>query len=444
MTMEMVEDKGTILVVDDTPTNIQVLFDVLSGSGYRVAIAKTGESALKRLQDHLPDLILLDVMMPGIDGFEICQRLKANDHTKDIPVIFMTALSESVDRVKGLKLGAVDYITKPIQHEEVLARIQVHLQLRQLNQTLEQRIAERTADLQAAIRRLERSQMQLVQSEKMSSLGQLVAGIAHEINNPVNFIYGNVWPASNYVQSLLELIETFCNEYPELTPAVQEKMDEIDLNFVREDLPQLFHSMKIGSKRIRKIVLSLRNFSRLDEAEMKPVDLHEGIDNTLLILQNRTNATYDCPGIKIIKDYGELPKVECYASQLNQVFMNLLSNAIDALEESINQGQSITPTIHIQTQVIASNNVRIRIIDNGPGIPEDHQAKLFEPFFTTKPRGKGTGLGLSISHQIIVEKHSGKFYFESSSDKGTEFNIELPVLHVSRNMVRSQKAGIVD
>lgn len=423
--------KGTILIVDDTPTNIQVLFDVLNGVGYRVAIAKTGEIALARLQETLPDLILLDVMMPGIDGFETCRRLKADDRVKDIPVIFMTALSDPVDKVNGLTLGAVDYITKPIQHEEVLARIRVHLQLRQLNQTLEQRVSDRTADLEAALRALERSQTQLVQSEKMSSLGQLVAGVAYEINNPVNFIYGNLPPARDYVRDLIELVETFCQEYPELTPAVRDKMDEIELDFLQEDLPQLLNSMQVGAERIRQIVVSLRNFSRLDESEMKPVNLHDGLESTLLILQNRIKATYTRSKIEVIKDYGDLPQVECYASQINQVFMNLLSNAIDAVESAVMQGKTSVPSIQIQTEAIAGDRVRVQIIDNGTGISEACQSRLFEPFFTTKPSDKGTGLGLSISHQIVVEKHGGCLSCQSALGQGTEFAIELPVRHIS-------------
>ncbi|HEY9698388.1 MAG TPA: response regulator [Trichocoleus sp.] len=418
----------TILVVDDNPTNIQVLFDVLNESGYEVAVAKSGESALDRLQNHLPDLILLDVMMPGIDGFEACRRIKANEQTRDIPIIFMTALSDTLDKVKGLSLGAVDYITKPIQHEEVLARIQVHLQLRNLNKTLEQKVAERTLELNQALSSLKQSQVQLVQSEKMSLLGQLVAGVAHEINNPVNFIYGNLQPARTYVQDLLNLVELFCKENPNLTSKIQEHITKIDFEFLEEDLPRLLDSMEVGADRIRQIVLSLRSFSRLDEADMKQVDLHECIDSTLMILHHRLKAKSGSAVIKIVKEYGHLPMVECYPSQLNQVFMNLLCNSIDALEEAITQEPSKTnlPLICIQTGRLNSDHVFIKISDNGPGIPEDVHSKIFDAFFTTKPLGKGTGLGLSISYQIIVEKHRGQLTCNSTPGCGAEFTIEIP------------------
>lgn len=432
MSLAFSQEPSTILVVDDTPTNIQVLFDVLKASGYRIAVAKSGESALKRLQEALPDLILLDVMMPGIDGFETCRRLKENQITKDIPVIFMTALADPVDKVKGLNLGAVDYITKPIQQEEVLARIRVHLQLRHLNQTLESQVAQRTAHLTEALEQLKQAQLQLVQSEKLSSLGQLVAGVAHEINNPVNFIYGNLNPARDYVQDLMDLVNLFCQEYPEPTPALRERIEEIDLEFLQADLPKLMASMKLGADRIRQIVLSLRNFSRLDEADVKPVDLHEGIESTLLILHNRLKAHADHSDIKVIKDYGDLPLVECYASQINQVFMNLFSNAIDALEEAVEQGQMTQPQIRIQTEVIANSWVRIAIADNGPGIPLDVQERLFDSFFTTKPTGKGTGLGLSISRQIVVEHHQGHLTCQSTSGQGATFYIEIPI-HAASN-----------
>ncbi len=414
----------TILVVDDNPTNIQVLFDVLSEIGYRVAIAKNGEAALQRLQSYQPDLILLDVMMPGMDGFETCQRLKADMLTKDIPVIFMTALSDTVDKVKGLSLGAVDYITKPIQHEEALARIRVHLELSQTQKEL----AQRSAQLSEALAHLKESQLQIIQSEKMSALGQLVAGVAHEINNPVNFIYGNLMPAEEHIQALLTFVELYQECYPQPDPKIKAWMEEVDVEYLQDDLPKLINSMKLGSDRIRKLVLSLRNFSRLDESEYKAVDLHEGMESTLLILQHRIKPRPEHPGIEIVRHYGQLPLVECYPSQLNQVFMNLLSNAIDALEErhctSRNPGNP--SIITITTEALSPEKIRISIADNGCGIEENVSSQLFKPFFTTKSLGKGTGLGLSISHQIITEKHGGQISFHSAPGIGTEFRIEIP------------------
>ncbi|MBD2327961.1 response regulator [Alkalinema sp. FACHB-956] len=430
MAVDSLTQENTILVVDDTPTNLQVLFDLLSEQGYRVAIAKNGEIALQRIAALKPSLILLDVMMPGIDGFETCQRLKADPNTCDIPVIFMTALSDSVDKVKGLRLGAVDYITKPIQHEEVLARIQVHLQLCNATRALERR----TADLEAALENLKNTQLQLVQSEKMSALGQLVAGIAHEINNPINFIHGNLTHAKEYIQELLTFVELCQQQPPVPITEVQQYSQDIDLEFLCTDLFKLLDSMAIGTDRILDLVVSLRNFSRLDESPCKTVNLHDGIDSTIVILQYRLKAQTNCPAIQIIRDYGDLPEIECYPSQLNQVFMNLLSNAIDAFESSTSQ----EPTITIRTSLItrdASDSIPpswvvISIADNASGIPESIQSKLFDPFFTTKAVGKGTGLGLSISHQIITEKHQGKIECHSTLGQGTEFVVQIPVTQV--------------
>ncbi|MEG4405774.1 ATP-binding protein [Microcoleus sp. MON2_D5] len=294
-------------------------------------------------------------------------------------------------------------------------------ELEQARQTLEERVEQRTEELTAALYELKHTQTQLIQTEKMSSLGQMVAGVAHEINNPVNFIHGNLEYANHYIIDLLKLIRLYQQEYPQPTEAIAEEIAEIELDFLREDLLKLLDSMKIGSERIRQIVLSLRNFSRLDEAQMKLVDIHEGIDNTLLILSSRLKQ-----GIEVVKNYGELPEIECYPAQLNQVFMNIIVNAIDALEESShNSKKGKTPQIFIQTQKLDSSQILVRISDNGPGISLAIQSKLFDPFFTTKAPGKGTGIGLAICYQI-VEKHRGKIEVISSLGGGAEFAIALP------------------
>ena len=294
----------------------------------------------------------------------------------------------------------------------------------------EAQLREKADQLEQALLELQETQIQLIQTEKMSSLGQLVAGIAHEINNPVSFIYGNIPHATQYTQDLLHLVELYRRHYPNPVPEIQAEAEAIDLDFLSEDLPKLMDSMQIGAERIRQIVLSLRNFSRRDQAASERVDLHQGIDNTLLLLQHRLKAKAGHPEIRVIKEYGDLPLVECYAGQVNQVFMNILSNAIDALEEARSTTQELrsrSSMLRIRTELQDGNTVVIRMADNGPGIPPHVQQQIFDPFFTTKSVGQGTGLGLSISYQIVVEKHGGQLKCFSTPGEGTEFWIELPV-----------------
>ena len=322
------------------------------------------------------------------------------------------------------------------------------------SRTATQIAQDRAEQLGATLETLKQTQLQLVQSEKMSGIGQMVAGIAHEINNPISFIQGNLGHLQGYSEDLMRLIQVYQEECDPPSEELLEIMEEIELDFLLEDLPKTLNSMTIGTDRIREIVLSLRNFSRLDQAEFKQADIHEGINSTLLILGHRLKPRSTFPGIEIIKNYGDLPLVDCAPGQLNQVFMNILANAIDALEESTFRRQVVsakspgkssqalpqpnfaspsTPIITIGTQQIEPNRIQIRIADNGPGVSEEIRAKLFDPFFTTKGVGKGTGLGLSISYQIVTERHGGSLYCQSDPSQGTEFVIEIPIHQGNHN-----------
>ncbi|MBC1237284.1 GAF domain-containing protein [Nostoc sp. 2RC] len=313
---------------------------------------------------------------------------------------------------------------------------QVSVALRQANlfqqSSLLGQTREEANQLAQALNELRTAQLQIIHTEKMASLGQLVAGVAHEINNPVNFIHGNLEHAHQYTQDLLRCVQLYQENYPNARQEIQEFLKKAEIEFLFDDLPKLFQSMKVGTERIREIVSSLRNFSRLDEADFKSANIHEGIDSTLMILQNRLKSSIDGPTIRVIKDYDTLPPIECYPGQLNQVFMNLLSNAIDALEERNAQGSSevlaANPSeIRISTSLLNKDWIAIRIADNGLGMDEKILSRLFDPFFTTKVVGKGTGLGLSISYQIVTDKHKGKIYCQSEPLKGTEFVVELPI-----------------
>ncbi|MBD2169378.1 HAMP domain-containing protein [Calothrix membranacea FACHB-236] len=297
---------------------------------------------------------------------------------------------------------------------------------------LEDRVEERTAELKTALTQLQRTQAQVIQGEKMSSLGQLVAGVAHEINNPVNFIHGNITHLNEYTKDLLRMIYLYQERHPEDDAEIQALAEEIDLEFLTEDMQKMLSSMKMGTDRIRSIVLSLRNFSRIDEAEFKAVNIHEGIESTLLILQHRLKEKPEHPAIEVIRDYGDLPPIECYPGKLNQVFMNILVNAIDALDEvnskrTYEENQQNPSQITIRTYISNAQWVEIAIADNGPGIPEQVKNRIFDPFFTTKAVGKGTGMGMAISYQIITEKHNGKLECFSTFGQGTEMKIQIPI-----------------
>ena len=297
-------------------------------------------------------------------------------------------------------------------------------------ETVNAALADRVGELQKTVSVLHQTQAQMVQSEKMSSLGQLVAGIAHEINNPVSFIYGNINYVEAYFHSLLSLIGHYQNHYPNPALAITKTIDAIELDFLQEDLPKLLESMRRGTERIKKIVLSLRNFARMDESEYKAVDLHEGIKSTLMILENRLKAQAHRLTIEIIREYENLPLVKFYAGQLNQVFINILVNAIDAFDEqkqNVNLLENQQNFIRIITSAEDHKYVTIRFIDNGSGIAEADQKRLFDPFFTTKPVGKGTGMGLAIAYQTVTERHGGTLECKSSVGQGAEFIIKIPL-----------------
>lgn len=615
-----------LLVVDDTPDNLRLLSTMLERQGYKVRKVINGALALRVASQAPPDLILLDIDMPQMNGYEVCQHLKANPKVSDIPVIFLSALDDTSDKVKAFSVGGVDYITKPFQVAEVLARVENQLRMRALakqlsqqNIQLQQEIAvrqkaesaliesaiklrkqnrilmeiarnpalnqgnlsiaikeiteatahnleiervsvwlfdstltklqcfnlfelnlnqhstgielpladypvylnalienhalvvedtltdsrvqelveaylaplnitstidepirlggqtvgvlcieqvgnihrwtpedqnfarsiadlvslaleareryraearerEKAVALELALNELKRTQAQLIQTEKMSSLGQVVAGVAHEINNPVSFIYGNLTPARQYLKDLIQLIEAYQKHYPNPDQEIQQLATEIDLDFLMEDWHNLMNSIQLGAERIQEIVRSLQIFAKQTKLELKAIDIHEGIDNMLLILQHRLRSEIDDSEIQVIKNYTEIPKVTCYPSQINQVFMNLLNNAIDALE---NQPLPRIITICTKTLLTDPNSlpksVEISIADNGIGMEADIQKKIFDPFYTTKSVGSGTGLGLSISYEIVVEKHQGKLYCVSTPRQGTECIVEIPI-----------------
>ncbi len=397
------------------------------------------EVAQWKLWTHLGLLFLSGSSIVAVIGFLIAQTI--THHLQAVTQVAQRVTQESnfdlqapVTTQDEVGILAIAFNQLIQQVKRLLAeQYEAKQKLEFYSQTLEEKIEERTQALRQknialkeTLQELRHTQSQLIQNEKMSSLGQLVAGIAHEINNPVNFIYGNLKYTDDYTQQLLWLLQLYQKHYPYPETEIQKAKEEADIEYLTEDLPKILTSMKIGASRIREIVLSLRIFSRLDEAEFKTADIHEGIDSTLLILQHRIKHQSSRPQITVIKEYADIPKIQCFAGQLNQVFMNILANAIDALEEAFQNGLCPDPIIRISSAQV-NENVVIQIADNGTGIPEAIQSHLFDPFFTTKPVGKGTGMGLSISYQIITEKHGGSLQCVSLPQQGAEFIITIPI-----------------
>jgi two-component system, NtrC family, sensor kinase len=361
------------------------------------------------------------VMNSGQAELNIIETQRRADGTE----VFLNTNKVPLQDIDGNIIGILGTIEDISDRQAVETSLQKYAdQQKILNQTLE-----------ATLQELKRTQTHMLQSEKMSSLGQLVAGIAHEINNPVNFIHGNLLPAHNYTKQLLYLISLYQAAYPEPLSAIVDKTDAIDLDFVSEDLPKLLTSMEIGTARIRDIVLSLRNFARLDEAQFKWVDIHEGLESAIMLLQNRLRATAQRPEIKVTRQYAKLPDIECFAGQINQVFMNILINAIDAIDVQYQSGledSQLThpeqlPSIWIVTELLSNEEIAIHLGNNGCDIPEEIHQKIFDPFFTTKPIGAATGMGLSISYQIVTEEHNGQLLCHSQPSEGTTFSIHIPI-----------------
>ena len=415
-------ENGSIVIVDDNPNNLQVLNRMLQQAGYKVRPALSGEIALRAIAASPPDLILLDIRMPEMDGYEACRRLKAEPASRDIPVIFISALTETDDKLAAFGAGGVDYVSKPFQTEEVLARVRAHVDLYRVRRELrdrEEHLRQNLAELEAAHARLKEMGSQLLQAEKMASIGQLAAGVAHEINNPIGFINSNLGTLRKYVDNLLQLLNAYgpleAAAATELRQQVEEAKRKADLEFLRQDVGGLIAESMAGAARVQRIVQLLRDFSHPGESEWRQADVHAGLESTLGVAWNEID-----PKAEVVRDYGELPPVECLPSQLNQVFLNLLVNAAQSMEQ---RGQITLRTRH------EGDWVSIAVSDTGGGIAPENRERVFEPFFTTRPVGKSTGLGLSLAYGI-VRQHGGRIDVDSEPGKGSTFTVRLPVHHV--------------
>lgn len=422
------DSQPVVLVVDDNPSNIKVLGYMLMKEGYRIVIAQSGMEALKYVDLNLPDLFLLDIIMPQISGFELCRMLKKKAKTKDIPVIFITALTNTEDKLKAFQIGGEDYITKPFIQEEVIARInlvieqrRIKIELQKAREELEHKVEERTQEVKAM-------QSQLIMKEKMASIGLLAAGIAHELNNPINFVYTNFDTLRENACDLRTLLKKYKKIIEKIEPAdalfadlqeLNEFEENINLPFILKDLDKLFLESREGFQRISSIIKSMLNFSTVDDSNrLIEFDINRGIQDTLVISRNAYKYHAN-----IVTELGDIPSIFCHPQQLNQVFLNLIVNAAQSIAV---QNREDKGTIKIKTYH-EGENVYCEFSDDGAGVPEEIQARIFEPFFTTKEAGKGTGLGLSISYDIVVHKHNGTLSIKSDKENGTTFYVCLPI-----------------
>lgn len=402
---------ATLLIVEDDPIQTLLLKHCLRQEPYRTIFAKDGLAALTIMREDKPDLVLCDWIMPGMTGIEVCKKIKSNPDFASTIFILLTGKSSLEDQVFGLESGADDFLNKPVEKNQLLARVHAGLRQKQLYKKL-----------QATNQELKAAQAQLIQTKKMSSLSKVVAGIAHEVNNPVSFIHGNIRHAQGYFTDLLALIELFRQTYPEPPEEVASFIEEIELEYITEDIPQLLESMENGSERVRDIIKSLRTFAGLDESIMKSVSLQECIDNTLTLVDQQLQG-HD---IRVVRKYSELPTIYCNFRDINQALMNIFTNAIDVIKDKRQVDPAFQGCIQIATTRPQPNLINLSIMDNGNGVDADVFEKIFDPFFTTKQVGDGMGLGLSVAYRIIQD-HQGQLFCNSYPEMGAEFVISLPI-----------------
>ena len=407
--------KGTILVVDDASVTLLLLTRILEAEGFQVHSTASGELALASVEAMLPELILLDINMPGMDGFEVCRRLKAEPRTADVPVIFLSADNETAAQLEGFLCGALDFVTKPFESEILLMRVRTHMELHRLRRQAKERVAEleRTQVLlQAEMSARNKLQAQLLNQDKMASIGQLASGVAHEINNPLGFISSNLGTLEKYVVRIREYLEILDRNCGEALSRVAAERLRLKIDYIFEDSRQLLEESLDGVTRVKEIVQNLRSFSRVDQPVLSQADINQCLESAINITWNDINQAAE-----VVRELGELPAINCYPQQINQVFLNLLRNATQALARR----GAITVRSWCD-----ENNVFVSVADTGRGIPHEQLTRIFDPFFTTREIGKGTGLGLSISYDIIA-RHGGEITVDSQVGHGATFTIRLPV-----------------